>query len=64
MERFSFESGCAVQVAEFIKEDWPIMLQLEFQLKTTIKSFVTKVLEYNKAGLNRRTKLYALLCIP
>ena len=26
-ERFSFISGRAVRVAEFIKEDWPIVLQ-------------------------------------
>ena len=30
MERFSFKSGGAVRVAKLIKEDWPIILQLEF----------------------------------
>ena len=27
MERFSFKSGRAMQVAKLIKEDWPIVLQ-------------------------------------
>ena len=48
MERFSFKSGRAMQVAKLIKEDWPIVLQLEFQLYTTFKSFITKVLKVNR----------------
>ena len=56
-ERFSFKSGHTVWVVELMKEDWPIVLQ-NFGLKqlyTTIKSFITKVLEY-KYGLNKRIK--------
>ena len=35
-----------------IKEDWPVVLQC-LKLYATLKSLITKVLEY-KAGLNRR----------
>ena len=49
-ERFSFKSGRAMQVVKLIEEDRPIVLQLEFRLKTTLyKEFFTKTLEY-KAG--------------
>ena len=45
-----------MQVVELIKEDWPIVLQLEFWLKNNrIKSFITKVLKY-KASLIKGIK--------
>ena len=34
MERFSYKSGRDARVSKLIKEDWPIVLQWAFQLKT------------------------------
>ena len=46
MERFSFKSGCVVQVAKGLKEDWFIMLQWQLQLRSTVnKSLTANVLK-------------------
>ena len=49
-------------IVKLIKQDWLIVLQQEFQLKTTFKSFTTIVLEY-KVGLTEGSNLHALLCV-
>ena len=52
-ERFSFKSEHFVRVAKLIKQDWPIVLQQEFRLKTLLlKHFITKVLEYKAEEFN------------
>ena len=43
MKHFSFKSGHAVRVAKLKKTDWLVVLQLEFQLYITLKSFITTV---------------------
>ena len=50
MECLSFKSGRAMQVAKLIKKDWPIVLQLEFQLYTTL------VLSLSMVVLNSRDR--------
>ena len=43
MERCSFKSGCAVQVAKLIKKDWPIVLHSVVpidHLHTSLKEFI------------------------
>ena len=35
-KRFSFKSGRAVRVVKLKKTDWLVVLQLEFQLNTTL----------------------------
>ena len=46
-----------MQVVKLIKEDWPIVLATV--RISTLKSFITKVLEYEMEELN----FYALLCM-
>ena len=38
-KHFSFKSGRAMRIAKLTKTDWLVVLQLEFQLNTTLYYF-------------------------
>ena len=54
-ERSIFKSGHTMWIAELIKEDWLISATYskKFGLNNLLKSFITKVLEY-QASFNRK----------
>ena len=48
-KRFSFKSGCVIQVAKHLKEDWFTVLHQQLWLKTTmyhLKSIIANMLKF------------------